>query len=79
MPETGIPRRENTAGRQIPELVNGVSQVPFQGVGMYHPEGNRTSPPILPFTMTTQDFPPILTPLYHDHTGLPPYPDPPSP
>lgn len=46
MPETGIPRRENTAGRQVPELVNGVSQVPFQGVGMYHPEGNRTSPPI---------------------------------
>ena len=46
MPETGIPTSENAAGRLVPASVNGMDQVPFQGVGGYHPEGWKTAPPI---------------------------------
>ncbi len=36
----------NAAGRLVPTFVNGVAQVPFQGVGRYTPTGRRAAPPI---------------------------------
>lgn len=36
----------NAAGRQVPETVNKMSQIPFKGVGQHHPEGNKAAPPI---------------------------------
>ena len=46
MPESGIARLENAVGREVPESVNGRSQVPYQGVGAYRPEGDKAAPPI---------------------------------
>lgn len=46
MPETGIPLQENVAGRLVPESVNGRPQTPYQGVGVYKPEGRKVAPPI---------------------------------
>lgn len=39
-------RVKNAAGRTVPDLVNGVAQTPFQGVGKYRPSGIRAAPPI---------------------------------
>jgi len=36
----------NAAGRKVPTEVNGKAQVPYQGVGVYKPEGARHGPPI---------------------------------
>jgi len=35
---------KNAAGRMVPIEINGNPAVPFQGVGKYIPEGNRTAP-----------------------------------
>src|SRR5579864_8688592 len=37
---------ENVAGRMVPGNVNGRRQVPFMGVGKYHPLGSKAAPPI---------------------------------
>lgn len=37
---------ENAAGRVIPSVVNRARQVPYMGVGKYHPLGNKAAPPI---------------------------------
>ncbi|MCB2197838.1 citrate lyase subunit alpha [bacterium] len=37
---------KNAVGRLVPTVVNGKQQVPFQGVGKYHPEGTKAAPPI---------------------------------
>jgi citrate lyase subunit alpha / citrate CoA-transferase len=44
----------NAAGRRVPTVVNGVPQVPFQGVGAHAPGGARHGPPI----RSVHDFPP---------------------
>jgi citrate lyase subunit alpha/citrate CoA-transferase len=36
----------NAAGRMVPEIVNGHSQIPFQGIGKFQPHGNKAAPPI---------------------------------
>jgi citrate lyase subunit alpha/citrate CoA-transferase len=36
----------NAAGRRVPRVVNGVEQVPYQGVGAYEPKGSKHGPPI---------------------------------
>jgi len=36
----------NAAGRSVPTEINGKPCVPFQGVGAFHPEGNKKAPPI---------------------------------
>ena len=36
----------NAAGRKVPRVVNGKEQVPFQGVGKFIPEGNKSGPAI---------------------------------
>src|SRR5499427_3440287 len=36
----------NAAGRIVPELANGRSQVPYMGVGKYVPSGCKSAPPI---------------------------------
>ncbi|MCG6986821.1 MAG: citrate lyase subunit alpha [Gemmatimonadetes bacterium] len=36
----------NAAGRRVPRVVNGVEQVPYQGVGGYEPKGSKHGPPI---------------------------------
>jgi citrate lyase subunit alpha/citrate CoA-transferase len=43
----------NAAGRKVPESVNGRLQTPFMGVGKYHPQGGKASPPI----RTAADYP----------------------
>ncbi len=43
----------NAAGRTVPESVNGRTQVPYLGVGKYHPSGSKASPPI----RTAADYP----------------------
>jgi citrate lyase subunit alpha / citrate CoA-transferase len=37
---------QTCAGREVPEIVNGLESVPFAGVGKHRPEGNKTGPPI---------------------------------
>ncbi|MBM3324901.1 MAG: citrate lyase subunit alpha, partial [Calditrichaeota bacterium] len=37
---------KNAAGRLVPVEVNGVAQVPYQGVGKYRPTGRRYGPPV---------------------------------
>jgi len=37
---------ENVAGRKVPAEINGVAQVPYQGVGALTPEGRRAAPSI---------------------------------
>ncbi|NQT64295.1 MAG: citrate lyase subunit alpha [Candidatus Marinimicrobia bacterium] len=37
---------KNAAGRMVPTEVNGKSQVPFQGVNGYKPDGHKAAPPI---------------------------------
>jgi citrate lyase subunit alpha/citrate CoA-transferase len=46
MPEAGIPLVTNAAGREVPERVNGRSQVPYPGVAVHRSEGRRAAPPI---------------------------------
>jgi citrate lyase subunit alpha/citrate CoA-transferase len=46
MPETGIPRVENAAGRFVPERVNGLPQRPFAGIGVHRPGGRKAAPPL---------------------------------
>ncbi|MDK9700268.1 MAG: citrate lyase subunit alpha [bacterium] len=36
----------NSANRPVPEIVNGIESVPFQGVGKYQPTGRKAAPPI---------------------------------
>jgi citrate lyase subunit alpha/citrate CoA-transferase len=36
----------NAAGRRVPRVVNGVEQVPYQGVGGHEPKGSKHGPPI---------------------------------
>jgi len=36
----------NAAGRRVPTEVNGVEQVPYQGVGKFEPEGRKAAPPV---------------------------------
>jgi citrate lyase subunit alpha / citrate CoA-transferase len=36
----------NAAGRDVPETVNGLLQVPYMGVGKYRPTGRKAAPPI---------------------------------
>jgi citrate lyase subunit alpha/citrate CoA-transferase len=36
----------NSAGRKVPNLVNGKPQLPFQGPGAYLPDGRKAAPPI---------------------------------
>ncbi|MBM3325491.1 MAG: citrate lyase subunit alpha [Calditrichaeota bacterium] len=43
----------NAAGRLVPSHINGVAQVPFQGVGRYQPSGRRAAPPIA----SSKDYP----------------------
>jgi citrate lyase subunit alpha/citrate CoA-transferase len=43
----------NAAGRRVPRVVNGVEQVPYQGVGAYRSEGTKHAPPI----RTCADYP----------------------
>ncbi len=38
---------ENAAERMVPEEVNGLKAVPFQGVGKYRPEGRKAAPPLV--------------------------------
>jgi citrate lyase subunit alpha/citrate CoA-transferase len=38
---------KNAAGRLVPIEVNGVAQVPFQGVGKHRPTGRRYGPPLV--------------------------------
>jgi citrate lyase subunit alpha/citrate CoA-transferase len=44
---------KNTAGREVPAVVNGKPQVPFKGVNNYTPEGRKYGPPI----PTCNDYP----------------------
>ena len=44
---------KNAAGRLVPTEVNGVSQVPFQGVGKFRPSGKKPALPI----RTCSDYP----------------------
>ena len=37
---------KNSVGRFIPDNINGIPQVGFQGVGKYKPKGNKAAPPI---------------------------------
>lgn len=43
----------NAAGRLVPLEVNGKAQVPYRGVGEYHPEGRKHAPPV----RTCRDYP----------------------
>ena len=45
--------RENVLGRQVPEVVNGKKQVPYQGVHGYRVQGRKAGPPI----PTAADYP----------------------
>jgi len=36
----------NAVGRKVPTIVNGRKQTPFQGSGIYRPEGRKYAPPI---------------------------------
>jgi citrate lyase subunit alpha / citrate CoA-transferase len=44
----------NALGRQVPEVVNGKKQVPYQGVHGHRPAGRKAAPPI----PTASDYPP---------------------
>ena len=37
---------QNAAGRMVPTTVNGKPQVPYLGVGQYHPHGQKAAPPV---------------------------------
>jgi citrate lyase subunit alpha / citrate CoA-transferase len=37
---------QNAAGRMVPATVNGKPQVPYLGVGQYHPHGQKAAPPV---------------------------------
>ncbi len=37
---------KNAAGRMVPDEVNGKKEIPFMGIGKYHPAGNKAKPPI---------------------------------
>ncbi len=37
---------KNSAGRFVPKVVNGQSQIPFKGVNKHRPAGNKAKPPI---------------------------------
>jgi len=39
--------KTNAAGRAIPEKINDLPVVPFQGVGKYIPKGSKASPPVV--------------------------------
>ena len=43
----------NAAGRIVPETVNGLTQVPYMGVGKYRPLDGKASPPV----RTSADYP----------------------
>ncbi len=43
----------NAAGRRVPRVVNGVEQLPFQGVAAYRPQGGKHGPPV----RTCGDYP----------------------
>ncbi len=46
--------KKNAAGRLVPDFVNGLDQVPYQGAGKYRPTGKRkAAPPV----RTNSDFP----------------------
>lgn len=45
--------KRNAVGRQVPTVVNGQPQIPFQGVGRHRPEGRQAAPPI----RTAADYP----------------------
>ena len=36
----------NAAGRKVPTAINGVPQVPYQGIGQFAPTGRKAAPPI---------------------------------
>ncbi len=38
--------KTNAANRPVPEVVNGVESIPYQGVGKYIPTGHKAAPPI---------------------------------
>lgn len=37
---------KNAAGRMVPALVNGIPAVPYKGIGMHRPAGNKYGPPV---------------------------------
>ena len=37
---------QNAAGRMVPAIVNGKSQIPYLGVGKYQPRGRKAAPPV---------------------------------
>lgn len=39
---------QNAAGRRVPTMVNGKMQTPYQGVGVFQPQGSKAAPPIRP-------------------------------
>ncbi len=43
----------NSAGREVPDLVNGEQAIPFMGVGKYAPDGTRHGPAI----RSSRDYP----------------------
>jgi citrate lyase subunit alpha/citrate CoA-transferase len=43
---TSVELTRNAAGRQVPALVNGKEQRPYQGVNNDHPQGRKAAPPI---------------------------------
>ncbi len=44
---------KNTAGRRVPDIVNGVAQTPYKGAGKFAPTGTKAAPPI----RAAQDYP----------------------
>ncbi len=43
----------NAAGKTVPTIINGASQIPYMGVGKFRPTGNKAAPPIA----TCADYP----------------------
>jgi citrate lyase subunit alpha/citrate CoA-transferase len=37
---------KNAAGRMVPASVNGIPAIPYKGIGMHRPDGNKYGPPV---------------------------------
>jgi citrate lyase subunit alpha / citrate CoA-transferase len=44
---------KNILGRRIPEVVNGLAQIPFSGIGKHKPSGRKYGPALV----SCSDFP----------------------
>jgi citrate lyase subunit alpha/citrate CoA-transferase len=44
--QAGVEMVANAAGRIVPEIVNGVEQIPFPGINRYRPTGRKAAPAI---------------------------------